>query len=79
AFHVDYLDADFQQITFGREAAMQEPVVGDDVGARATVRATAPPDAAYAIPTVFKDGSPGSLLVDEAVFGDLTACPDLTP
>ena len=79
AFHVDYLDADFRQITFSREAAMAEPSVGDDVGQRVTVFATAPAAALYAIPSILKDGSAGSLVVDEAVFGPVDGCPDLTP
>ncbi|MEM9040549.1 MAG: protein kinase, partial [Actinomycetota bacterium] len=79
AFHVDYLDADFRQITFSREAAMAEPSVGDDVGQRVTVFATAPAAALYAIPSILKDGSAGSLVVDEAVFGAADGCPDLTP
>ncbi|MEM9748859.1 MAG: protein kinase, partial [Actinomycetota bacterium] len=79
AFHVDYLDADFRQITFSREAAMAEPSVGDDAGQRVTVFATAPAAALYAIPSILKDGSSGSLVVDEAVFGPVDACPDLTP
>ncbi|MEM9710964.1 MAG: protein kinase [Actinomycetota bacterium] len=79
AFHVDYLDVDFEQITFGREAAMREPNLGDADGRRVVVRTTAPAGAAFAIPSVFKDGSPGSLLIDEAVFGDASACPELAP
>jgi len=46
-------------------------------GVRVTLVVQAPADAAYALPTFFKDGSLGSLVVDEVVFGPLTECDDV--
>ncbi|MEM9038167.1 MAG: serine/threonine-protein kinase [Actinomycetota bacterium] len=76
-FHVDYLDADFRQVTFGRDEAIAAGPFGTEDGVRVTVRTVAPGAAAYAIPSIFKDASPGSLLVDEVVFGDAAACVEL--
>ena len=66
--YIDYLDADYQQLTFERDLLGATTIVGSADGTRVTVIAEAPIGAAYAVPTVFKDGSKGSMVVDEAVF-----------
>lgn len=44
-------------------------------GTRHVLSATAPADAAFAVPTLYKDGSPGWLLADEIVFAEEGSCP----
>ncbi|MEM9655147.1 MAG: serine/threonine-protein kinase [Actinomycetota bacterium] len=82
AIYVDYLDEDFVQLTAERDRLKPdgrpaEPAAARE-GTRVTVQSIAPDAAVYAVPTFFKDGSPGTLLVDEVVFGAITTCPDLT-
>ena len=77
AFYVDYLDADYEEITAEREAAAAEGrLVGDVDGIRLSLTSVAPPDAMFAVPTFFKDGGGGSLLVDEVIFGPASTCPE---
>lgn len=75
--YVDYLDADFVQLTAERDRLdLDRPVAAVD-GGRVLLVSDAPEGSVYAVPTFFKDGSAGSLLVDEVVFGPVTTCPDL--
>lgn len=76
--YTNYLDADFAQVT-DVDGPLLGPIedVGDADGARITVNSQAPANAAWAIPTLFKDGSGGSLLVDEVLFGPINECPDV--
>ncbi|MFN3254204.1 MAG: serine/threonine protein kinase [Ilumatobacter sp.] len=77
AVYIDFLDADFDQLTMERDGIeLGNSVAGPD-WTRSTTRAVAPPGAAYAVPTIFKDGSDGSVVVDEIVFGAAQSCPDL--
>lgn len=81
AIFVDYLDADFVLLTAVRDSLPDgnqavAPAEGG-LGARVEVRSTAPEGAVYAVPTFFKDGSDGALLIDEVVFGPAATCPDL--
>lgn len=46
-------------------------------GRRVTRMFDVPPEAAWAMPTFFKDSSRGSLLVDEVVFGTASTCRDV--
>ena len=82
AFFVDYLDAQYTEITAARTSLGPDQQLGgpslDGTGGRTEVRSKAPADAAFAVPTFFKDGSPGSLLIDEVVFGPIAGCGDLT-
>lgn len=71
--YVDFLDDQFEQLTFRRDG-LADTVVGSAQGSRVMVQSVAPAGAAYAVPTVFKDGSSGSLLVDEAVFASISRC-----
>lgn len=76
AVYVDFLNAGFEQITAERDdVEVGRSVAGSD-WTPIVVRAVAPPGAALAVPTFFKDGSDGSLLVDEVVFGDADECSD---
>ena len=77
AIYIDWLDADFRELTRERNAVEAGDSIGSDGGARVAVRSTAPDDAAYAVPTVFKNGSPGAVVIDELVFGEAARCPDL--
>ncbi len=77
ALYVDYLDADYQQLTAVRDQLPLGQAVGDPDGGRLTLTSEVPAGAFFAVPTVFKDGSSGSLLVDEVVFGPTATCPDL--
>ncbi|MEM9566374.1 MAG: serine/threonine-protein kinase, partial [Actinomycetota bacterium] len=81
ALYVDYLDEDFVQLTAERDRLdVDERHADADAaagGTRVTLESTAPDDAVYAVPTFFKDGSPGALLVDEVVFGPTSTCSDL--
>lgn len=77
ALYVDYLDADYQQLTALRDQLPLGQAVGDPDGGRLTLTSEVPAGAFFAVPTVFKDGSSGSLLVDEVVFGPTATCPDL--
>lgn len=78
AMYVDYLNEDFQQLTAFRDFITDGETVGSSEGRRVTIQSNSPADAAYAVPTFFKNGSAGWLLVDEVVFGLRDACPDLT-
>ena len=72
--YVDYLDADFDQLTNARPDALAGDSLGSEAGERVLVRTEAPSGAAFAVPTFFKDGSGGSLLVDEVIFGVEDPC-----
>ncbi len=72
--YVDYLDADFELLTNRRADALVGEVMGSVEGQRALIFSDAPEGAAFAVPTFFKDGSGGSLLVDEIVFGPEETC-----
>lgn len=77
AIYVDYLDADYVEITAERDTAVSAGTgVGDADGLRLSLRSAAPADAAFAVPTFFKDGTGGSLLVDEVIFGPASSCPE---
>lgn len=73
SMYVDYLDSEFKQLTFRRDGVPVD-VVGSEQGTRVVVQSVAPPNARYAVPTVFKDGSGGSMFVDEAVFAPINRC-----
>lgn len=81
AVYIDYLDADFVLLTAVRDnlPADNQVVAPADGGLRTRIelRSEAPEGAVYAVPTFFKDGSQGALLVDEVVFGPVATCPDL--
>jgi hypothetical protein len=77
AMYVDYLGEDYLQITHERDSVSVGSTIGDPAGSRVTITSEAPAGAAFAVPTVFKDGSAGSVLVDEVVFGPVDVCPDL--
>lgn len=74
-FYVDYLDENFDELTAARTEAIAGSQHGTTDGTRAVIQSQAPAGAAYAVPTFFKDGSGGSLLVDEVVFGAGASCP----
>lgn len=74
--YVDYLDANYEVVATARPEALGGERFGTNQGTRATVFSEAPAGAAFAVPTFFKDGSGGSLLVDEAVFGSRDGCPE---
>ncbi len=85
AIYVDYLDKDFVQLTAARDTLSPGTLVPSESGSddtedryvRVETVSEVVPGAAYAVPTLFKSGSQGSLLVDEVVFGPLETCPDL--
>ena len=77
AMYVDYLGQDYAQITHERDSVVSGSTIGDAAGSRVTITSEAPEGAAFAVPTVFKDGSAGSVLIDEVVFGPVDDCPDL--
>ncbi len=72
--YVDYLDANFDELTNTRAEALVGASVGSVEGERALIFSSAPEGAVYAVPTFFKDGSGGSLLVDEVIFGPEADC-----
>ncbi|MEM9612354.1 MAG: serine/threonine-protein kinase [Actinomycetota bacterium] len=81
AVYVDYLDADFVLLTAVRDNLPDDnqavPPADGGLATRVELRSAAPEGAVYAVPTFFKDGSDGALLVDEVVFGPAGTCPDL--
>ena len=77
AIYIDWRDADFRELTRQRNAVEAGDSIGSATGARVTVLGTAPADAAFAVPTVFKNGSIGTVVIDEMVFGEDARCPDL--
>lgn len=72
--YVDYLDADFEELTNARAEALVRESLGSADGERVLIFSNAPDGAAFAVPTFFKDGSGGSLLVDEVIFGPEESC-----
>ena len=76
AVYVDFLDADFDVLTDNQPLASATPATPVE-GERVRASATAPAGTAWAVPTVFKDSSGGSVLIDEAVFGEAGACQEL--
>lgn len=75
---LEYETADYVAIE-GGEKPLFGPFDGliNRQGRRVTRLFDAPPEAAWAIPTFFKDASSGSVLVDEIVFGTASACRDV--
>ncbi len=72
--YVDYLDADFDELTNVRGTALAGESRGTVEGERVLIFSEAPVGASYAVPTFFKDGSGGSLLIDEVIFGPENSC-----
>ncbi len=70
--YANFLNADFEEITDVGGPLLEQV---DEAGERIVIRSTAPDDAAWAVPTLFKDSSGGSLLVDEMLFGPDQQCP----
>lgn len=67
---ISLLDANYQPLDITVAADMPR-----DSGAFVEVRLDAVPDlAAFAIPYLFKDASPGVVLADELIFGETTSC-----
>lgn len=72
---VNFLDANYQPIS-EHDLRFPSPVPAAEAerGERRQVIVGAPVDAAFAVPTFFKDASEGWLLVDEVVFGRADEC-----
>ncbi|MEL6984387.1 MAG: hypothetical protein AAFO29_18310, partial [Actinomycetota bacterium] len=77
ALYIDYLDANYVQLTAVRDRLEPAPPVGTVDGTRFVVESDVPERAVFAVPTVFKNGSDSTLLVDEVVFGPSETCADL--
>ena len=71
---VTYLDAGFGPITEST-AAPTVDISSLQAGERPELTTTSPGNAAWAVPSFFKDGSDGSLVVDEVVFVATSECP----
>lgn len=72
SFDVIWLDEAFDPLT---EVNAPVAVAADGAGWYAHTTESAPPEARWAVPKIYKDGSPGVLLVDELVFGPVeSAC-----
>lgn len=75
---VAFADEDFELIDDTPEPLLgSAQQVGDAEGTRISVIAAVPAEAVVALPTFFKNAGPGSMLVDEIVFGPVDACGDV--
>lgn len=61
---IEWLDDDWSPLDTASEGADLQ----SDVLSRTVLEATAPPNAGFAVPRLFKDGSPGVVIADELVF-----------
>jgi len=67
---VEWLDKEWQgiDVNLADENLAVYPLADVSEGVHVFNNATAPENAAYAVPTLFKDGSPGYFLADEFYF-----------
>ena len=74
---IEFEDADNVHLEQYDEAYFTPDQVAGDEPQRFEVVVRVPDEAAWAIPTFFKNGSDGALLVDEVVFGPASTCGDV--